>query len=158
MKQRKRMNVRKALALTVLSAVAAVAAGVALASPGSGVVANPVIARGTLGPHFKIKLRDSSKPGDVVVQHFIFAPGGQSGWHSHPGPAIVTVKAGQVTFQQASDCSNATFSVGEVAVEESGVIHRARNLSATTNAEFWVTFLDVPVASPQRIEASEPGC
>ena len=121
------------------------------------------MARGTLGPHFKIKLQDSSSPGDVVVQKFTFAPGGQSGWHKHPGPAIVTVMVGQVTFQQGRDCSSATYSAGQVAVEESGVVHRARNLGAT-NAEFWVTFLDVPVGSAQRIEAEtdpgwvNPGC
>jgi quercetin dioxygenase-like cupin family protein len=150
--------VGRSLALAVLGVLVVVAAGVALASPGSGVITSTVMARGTLAPHFKIKLRDSSSPGDVVVQQFVFAPGGQSGWHWHPGPALVTVKSGQVTFQQAMDCSNATYSAGQVAIEPAEHIHRARNLSTTTNAEFWVTFLDVPVGSPQRIEASDPGC
>jgi quercetin dioxygenase-like cupin family protein len=157
MKQLRFMNVSKPLALAVLGAIAAVVAGVALATPGSGVLSSSVIARGTLGPHFKIKLRDSSGPGDLVAQQIVFAPGGQSGWHMHPGPALVTVTSGEVTFQQASDCSNATYSTGQVAIEEAGVIHRARNLG-TTNAEILVTFLDVPVSSPQRIEASDPGC
>ena len=95
--------------------------------------------------------------GAVVVQKFTFAPGGQSGWHKHPCPAIVTVTFGQVTFRQGRDCSNATYSVGRVAVEETGVIHRARNLGAT-NTEFWVTSLDIQVGSPQRIEAeTDPG-
>lgn len=149
MKQLKLMNARKALALTVLGAVVTVAAGAALATPGSGVQPT-VFARGTLEPRFKIKLQDSSKPGDVVVQRFIIVPGGQSGWHLHPGPAVVTVKSGHLTLDQ-EDCSTATYSAGQVAVEHTGHVHRVRNLG-TTDLEFWVTFLDIPVGSAQRLE------
>jgi quercetin dioxygenase-like cupin family protein len=156
MKQLKLMNVRKALALIVVGAVAAVGAGVAVATPGSGFIERTVVARGTLAPHFKIKLQDTSSPGDVVVQKFVLAPGGQSGWHLHPGPAVVTVKSGQLTLDQ-EDCSSATYSGGQVAVEHTGDVHRVRNLG-TTDLEFWVTFLDIPVGSPQRLEPeSDPG-
>jgi quercetin dioxygenase-like cupin family protein len=156
MKQLKLMNVRKALALTVVGAVATVGAGVAVATPGSGFIERTVVARGTLAPHFKIKLQDTSSPGDVVVQKFVLAPGGQSGWHLHPGPAVVTVKSGQLTLDQ-EDCSSATYSGGQVAVEHTGDVHRVRNLG-TTDLEFWVTFLDIPVGSPQRLEPeSDPG-
>lgn len=156
MKQLKLMNVRKALALTVLGAVATVAAGAALATPGSNATAT-VIARGTLEGHFKIKLRDSSKPGDVVVQQVVLAAGGHSGWHSHPGPAVVIVKSGEVTFTQADDCSSKTYTAGKVAIEEIGDVHRAQN-TGTTTAEVWVTFLDVPVGTSQRIDEPDPGC
>lgn len=151
------MNVRKTLALTMLGAVAAVAAGAALATPGSGVVANTVVARGTLADHFKIKLRDSSSPGDVSLQQVIFAPGGTSGWHTHPGPAIVIVKSGEVTFDQADDCSTATYGPGQVVVEPTGHVHRARN-AGTTNTEIWVAYLDLPVGASHRIDAPDPGC
>lgn len=153
----KRMSVRRALALTVLGAVAAVAAGAALATPGSGFIERTVVARGTLGPHFKIKLRDSSSPGDVVVQHFMLAPGGYSGWHLHPGPAVVTITSGDLTLDQAMDCSSTTYSAGQVVVEPAEHVHQVRNTGAS-NLEFWVTFLDIPVGSPQRIEADDPGC
>src|SRR6266498_2240235 len=162
MKQLKFINVRKALTLTVLGAVATVVAGVALATPGSGFKERTVVARGTFGPHFKIKLQDSSSPGDVVVQKFVLAPGGQSGWHLHPGPAVVTVKSGEFTLDQ-EDCTSATYSAGEVAVERTGDVHRVRN-AGTTDLEFWVTFLDIPVGLPQRLEPEtdpswvEPAC
>lgn len=78
MKQQKRTNVRIVLAFTVLGAVATVIAGAALATPGTGFKERTVIARGTYGPHFKIKLRDSSRPGDVVVQKFVLAPGAKA--------------------------------------------------------------------------------
>lgn len=160
----KHIRTRKALALAVLVLVPLVAVGVAIATPGSGFKLREVVARGTLEPQFKIKLQDSSKPGDVVVQHFILGSGGQSGWHLHPGPAIITIISGELTLDQARDCSTTTYSAGQVAVEEIGTIHRVRNTSTTTDLDFWVTFLDVPVGSPQRIEAETtpgwelPGC
>ena len=160
----KHIRTRKALALAVLVLVPLVAVGVAIATPGSGFKLREVVARGTLEPQFKIKLQDSSKPGDVVVQHFILGPGGQSGWHLHPGPAIITIISGELTLDQARDCSTTTYSAGQVAVEEIGTIHRVRNTGTTTDLDFWVTFLDVPVGSPQRIEGETtpgwelPGC
>lgn len=150
------MSVRKTLALAILGVVATVAAGAALATPGSGITST-VIARGTLAGHFKIKMQDSSKPGDVVVQQVVLIPGGHSGWHAHPGPAVVIVKSGEVTFTQADDCSSKTYTAGQVAIEATGDVHRARN-TGTTNAEVWVTFLDVPVGSPARIDGDDPGC
>jgi quercetin dioxygenase-like cupin family protein len=155
---------RTTLALAVLVLASMVAVGAALATQGSGFKLRDVVARGTLGPHFKIKLQDSSSPGDVVVQHFVLGPGGQSGWHLHPGPAILTIISGELTLDEASDCSTTTYSAGQVAVEETGVVHRVRNTSTANDLEFWVTFLDVPVGSPQRIEAETipgwglPGC
>jgi quercetin dioxygenase-like cupin family protein len=149
MKRVKLMN-RKALALILLSAIATVVAGVAVATPGTGFKERTVVARGTLAPQFKLKLQDSSKPGDVVVQKFVLGPGGQSGWHLHPGNAVVTVKAGELTLDQ-DDCSSSTYSPGQVAVERPGLVHRVRNIG-TTDLEFWVTFLDIPVGAAQRIE------
>ena len=156
MKQLKLMNVRKVIALTVLGAVATAVAGTALATPPSGITPT-LIARGTLEGHFKIKLRDSSSPGDVAIQQIVLAPGGHSGWHAHPGPALVTVKSGAVTFHQ-DDCSSKTYTAGQVALESTGHIHRASNASTTASAEIWVTFLDVPAGSPLRSDAADPGC
>ena len=159
----KDVRIRRTLALALVLLAPVIGVGAALATPGSGFKLREVVARGTLGPHFKIKLQNSSEPGDVVVQHFIQGPGGQSGWHFHPGPAILTIISGELTLDQR-DCTSTTYTTGQVAVEEAGVIHRARNASTTNDLDFWVTFLDVPVGSPQRIEAETtagwelPGC
>jgi quercetin dioxygenase-like cupin family protein len=156
MKQLKLVNVRKLVPLAVVGAVALVPVAAALATAGSGFKERTVVARGTLEDQFKIQLRKSLMPGDVVVQKFVLAPGGQSGWHYHPGPAIVTVQLGQLTLDQ-NDCSTTTYSGGKVAVEPTDVVHRVRNLGAT-DVEFWVTFLDIPVGMPQRVEAeTDPG-
>ena len=167
--KRSKFTLSKVLALGMLGALATVFAGTALATMGSGFKDRTVVARGTLAPQFKINLGRSSSPGDVVIQKFVLAPGGQSGWHLHPGPAVVTVTSGELTLDQddvgrhrfrggvPAGCSSATYSAGQVAVEPAGDVHRVRNLG-TTDLEFWVTFLDIPVASPQRLEPeSDPG-
>ena len=35
---------------------------------------------------------------DIVVRNHDYLPNSTTGWHSHPGPAFVTVLEGQVTF------------------------------------------------------------
>jgi quercetin dioxygenase-like cupin family protein len=150
------MSVRKTFALAILGVVAAVAAGAALATPPLFFTGTP-IARGTTPGQFKIKLQDSSTPGDAAILQVTQAPGGHSGWHAHPGPAVVIVKSGEVTIQQAKDCSSTTYTAGQVAVEPAGHVHIARN-TGTTTLELWITFLDVPVGAPTRIDAPDPGC
>ena len=141
---------KKLIAGAFLAGLTVVMTATALATTGAGFKERTVVARGTYGPHFKIKLQNSSQPGDVVVQKFVLGPGGQSGWHQHPGPAVVTVKSGQLTLDQ-EDCSSATYDAGQVAVEPTLDVHRVRNVGAV-DLEFWVTFLDIPVGSPQRLE------
>ena len=71
------------------------AVGAALATPGVGILAAPVQARGTLGPTGGPNLVVNSKSGvhlkalgstDVVTQQIRDRSGGNTGWHSHPGP------------------------------------------------------------------------
>jgi quercetin dioxygenase-like cupin family protein len=143
-----------ALLLGVLGVV--VYGGNVLATPPFLFTPNP-IARGTLEGHFKIKLQDRSSPGDAAILQVTQGVGGHSGWHAHPGPAIVIVKSGEVTIQQAKDCSSRTYTAGQVAVEPSGHVHIARN-TGTTTLELWITFLDVPVGADTRINAPDPGC
>jgi quercetin dioxygenase-like cupin family protein len=150
------MSVRKTFALVILGVVPVFAAGAALATPPSFFNGTP-IARGTTPGHFKIKLQDSSRSADAAILQVTQAPGGHSGWHAHPGPAVVIVKAGEVTIQQAKDCSSKTYTVGQVAVEPSGHVHIARN-TGTTTLELWITFLDVPVGANPRIDEPDPVC
>jgi hypothetical protein len=74
--------------------------------------------------------------------------------------ACVGVNSGTHTAwstRSRSILSHSAYSGGKVAVEPTDVVHRVRNLGAT-DLEFWVTFLDIPVGSPQRVEAeTDPG-
>src|SRR5215468_7160798 len=40
-------------------------------------------------------------PTDVYLVTNTVAPGGSSGWHTHPGPSLVFVKEGTATFYDA---------------------------------------------------------
>jgi quercetin dioxygenase-like cupin family protein len=149
--------------------VAAGAVGSALGTPGSGITATPH-ARGTLerdhrGHHGHWDKRkkpvriELSRPSDVAVQQVIVAPGGTTGWHSHPGPAVVIVKAGALTLYDANDrrCKGTTYSAGKVFIDPGrGHVHVGRN-EGTTNTELYVTFLDVPVGADPRIDVPRPG-
>jgi hypothetical protein len=49
--------------------------------------------------------------------HVTFQAGGGTGWRTHPGPALVTVKAGQLTLHRAKGCRTRTFSAGQTFLE-----------------------------------------
>jgi quercetin dioxygenase-like cupin family protein len=150
------MSVRKMLAVVILGVVPVVAVGAALATPPLFFTGTP-IARGTTPGQFKIKLQDSSSPADAAIVQVTQAVGGHSGWHAHPGPAVVIVKSGELTIQQAKDCSTATYTAGQVAIEPAGHVHIARN-TGTTTLELWIAFLDVPVGANPRIDEPDPAC
>jgi quercetin dioxygenase-like cupin family protein len=153
---------RTQMLLLVAVVTASVGAGVAWATGGGGITGGAtILARGTLSPHFKLKLHDSSEPADVVMQHLTFAPNGAgfSGWHTHPGPAIVVVQSGQITFYESDDpsCTGTTYTAGQVYVDGGyGHVHYARNEGATPT-DVWVTFFDVPPGTSPRIDAPSPG-
>jgi quercetin dioxygenase-like cupin family protein len=72
---------------------AAVYGGMALATPPSGLTQVP-LARGTDVSNGTIPLQVGT---DVAMAQITVVPGGSSGWHSHPGGAIIIVKQGTLT-------------------------------------------------------------
>jgi quercetin dioxygenase-like cupin family protein len=139
-------------------------AGLALATPGIGIIAAPIHARGTnaddLNVHSKagVKLQTKSSV-DFVTQQIRIAPGGSTGWHGHPGPVLVTVKAGELTLVYANEgnCQGRTYRAGESFVDRGDeTVHNAFN-RGSTETELWATYL-VPGApgAPARIDAGDP--
>jgi hypothetical protein len=94
---------------------------------------------------------------DIAVADIVVVPGGHSGWHSHPGPVLVVVKTGTLTFYHGDDptCSGASYPAGTAFVEEGGRVGIARNEGAVTVNNV-VTFF-VPAGGPTRIDADRPG-
>ena len=93
---------------------------------------------------------------DAVVRHVIIAPGGDSGWHLHPGPVFVLVTAGTGSFYEAAD---PTFTptyipAGTGFVEAGGDVHIFRN-EGSVPLELTVLFL-VPHGAPTRIDEPAP--
>src|SRR5215212_7302158 len=53
---------------------------------------------------WKVKLKTKGLT-DLYVQSNVFASAGSSGWHTHPGPSLITVTAGTVTVYDGDDPS-----------------------------------------------------
>jgi quercetin dioxygenase-like cupin family protein len=85
------------------------------------------------------------------------APGGSFGWHSHPGPSLIIVKSGRLTFYRADDptCTPEVHSAGDAFVDEGTDVHIGRN-EGTAMAVVIVTRL-FPAGSPARIDQPDPG-
>jgi quercetin dioxygenase-like cupin family protein len=158
-----RITVAVALALaTVAAMIALVAAFVAPASgtPPSGVTAE-LLGRGTVANDFAIRvdgIRVSAKgPVDFVTEHLTFAPGGTTGWHVHPGPALIIVTSGTVT-KYSADCTANRYSTGQAFVENGPTdVNMVRNETNTT-AEDVVTFITPVGAAPRDDVPAPPDC
>jgi quercetin dioxygenase-like cupin family protein len=85
------------------------------------------------------------------------APGGNFGWHSHPGPSIVVVKSGALTLYRADDlsCTPHVIAAGSGFVDDGGDVHIVRN-EGSVDAVVYVTSL-VPKGAGRRIDEPSPG-
>jgi len=94
---------------------------------------------------------------DIAVQTIIFQPGGQSGWHSHPGPVFIQVVEGQMTFYESDDphCRPIVRSAGQGYLDAGERPHMARN-ETLHEAKNVVTYF-APVGAALRIDAPAPG-
>jgi uncharacterized RmlC-like cupin family protein len=146
---------RKHLILLAIAALPLIAVP-ALATPGSG-ASSTILARGLAVE--KVKTHGNA-PFDVVVQQLTIAPGGQTGWHTHPGNAVAVIKSGTLTVYDGDDrsCTGKAYTAGQVYRDPGyGHVHIGRNESSTTPLEIVVVYLDVPIAGGFRIDAEAPG-
>jgi len=104
--------------------------------------------------HTEVKAKPSL---DLAVQRIVFQPGGQSGWHTHPGPVFIQVVTGVMTFYESGDpeCEPIVRSAGQGYLDLGERAHIARNESAAVE-ENLVIYLAPPGAS-LRIDADDPG-
>lgn len=140
---------------------------IAWATPGNGVLFNLVLniaqapealhsdAKGYAadGSPWHLQLKTEGAPSDFIVQDVSLAPGGYGGWHSHPGPVLVTVKEGTITWYDA-DCNPTVYTTGMAFIEDAGVVHNLRN-EGTINARLINTFI-IPSGAPRRQDESAP--
>src|SRR5262245_52839032 len=85
------------------------------ATPPSGLTQVP-LARGTNSSNGTIPLQAGT---DIVMTQITVQPGGSSGWHSHPGGAIIVVKEGTLTVHRSigSQCQISTYTAGQAFIE-----------------------------------------
>jgi quercetin dioxygenase-like cupin family protein len=158
---------RQMLVLVAVSAVLGLVGGAALATPVINATAET--ARGPLvdrplevnwkfAPGNRVKLQTK---GDVEIafQRIVIQQGGTLGWHSHPGPTVVTVRAGTLSFYHAEACTHEIeYATGQSFSNLPDEIHMARNEGTTEVVLFAVYF--VPLRTPPvalRIDQPSPG-
>lgn len=131
----KSTNCTRIAAVTAGALVAcSLAAGPALATPGSGFQPSPIV-NGHFGSldvkaekvgkwDLLLKTKDDT---DVGADRLTVQPQGYSGWHSHPAPVLVTVTQGTVEWYDEALCTANTYTVGQSYIEPAGRAHNVRN-------------------------------
>jgi hypothetical protein len=143
-----------------------VAASATSASSDDSVTSGPqgftveLLSRGTIDEPFEVETKgielEAERPIDVAVARVTLEPGGTSGWHVHPGPAVVTITSGELTHID-KHCARESFQTGQTYIERGRRdLGTVLNTGATTT-EVIVTFfvptgaeLTVPRPAPQR--------
>jgi quercetin dioxygenase-like cupin family protein len=153
---------RTILLMAVGVAVLALAVGAALATPPKGSTPTP-ITRAILG-NFEahndgIEVESERRSADAAIVKVVIEPGGSTGWHHHPGVALVAIKSGTVTEYDVK-CEKSVLTAGEGFVESNDEVHLVRNYG-NGKAVLYVTFI-VPTSTPSeelRIDDPQPkGC
>jgi quercetin dioxygenase-like cupin family protein len=106
-----------------------------------------------VGPFKRAVKRDGA---DFFVQHVRLGADVPTGWHTHPGPAFVTVVRGSLTYEDA--CERAIYGPGEGFVDRGfGHVHRA--IAGSDGVDFYVTYV-LPPGSETHVVAADPpsGC
>jgi quercetin dioxygenase-like cupin family protein len=136
----------------VVTAMAVAPSG---ATPPSGLTNIP-LARGTNTTDGTIPLKAGS---DVAVAQITVNPGGSSGWHSHPGGAIVIVQQGSLTVYTSlgSNCETTTYTAGQAFIERPDVVNQVIN-TGTIPYVLFVTFPRVPQGQSARTDEPAPAC
>jgi quercetin dioxygenase-like cupin family protein len=89
-----------------------------------------------------------------VLQHVLSTPGQSTGWHTHPGPAIVLVMAGSLTLTD-EHCNVTTYGPGEGFATGLDV-HQA--VSGPDGSDTYVFYLLPADADVLRTDAEPPVC
>jgi quercetin dioxygenase-like cupin family protein len=154
---------RRIVLAVLLTAIIGGVAGIALATPGSGVTSttlgqaslNPVKTKAKVG-EWEIELETKGQSNVSVTENRV-APGGHFGWHSHPGPSLVLVKSGTSTFYRGDDptCTPQVYPAGSAYIDPGGTVHIARN-EGMVELVLIVTRI-IPEGAPARIDQPNPG-
>jgi len=134
-----------------------------LGTPASGVVSAPILARGDFLDQVDVRIKlttshgtvvsNAPSAGEVIVQEITIAPNGTTGWHSHPGPVVVVVKGGALTYVREDQgvCVETVYPAGTAFVDPGqGHIHTAFN-RGTESLVLYATYFDVPTGTSPRI-------
>ena len=146
----------------VACAFGSVAIGIAWATPSQGLTTT-IVSGPTLmdeiqvvnqSPNHGVMLKTRGLSDVYVVQNRI-VPGGYTGWHSHPGPSIVSVVSGQATEYRSDDPESFVHAAGTAFVDEGGD-HAHIIVNQGTTDLVLVAFQILPKGAPRRIDEPAP--
>ncbi len=161
------LSMTATLVLIALAGLLVTVVGTALGTPSSPLTVDQ--ARGPLvdrpldvsmefenGTKSEVELKTKG-PIDVAVQRIVADPGETFGWHSHPGPTIVTVKSGTLTLYHAHHCTEGIdYTTGQSFSNLPDEIHLARNNSTTEELVIFASYFVSSGTGPLRIDQANP--
>jgi hypothetical protein len=114
----------------------------------------------TKQPPLWISLQKVTGASDLYIQENVWALGGTTGWHTHPGHSLITVTAGTVTVYDGDDptCTPRQYTAGQGFVDSGGAhVHVIRNEGSVEARTMAVQL--VHAGAVRRIDASgNPNC
>jgi quercetin dioxygenase-like cupin family protein len=157
---------RTTLLLIVLAGLLTAVVGTALGTPSSPLtveqargplVDRPLSVNMNFKDGSKVKLKTKGEI-DVAVQRIAVDAGETFGWHSHPGPTLVTVLRGTLTLYHADNCTVGTdYMAGESFSNLPHEIHLARNNSTTDELVVYASYFVPSTTGALRIDQPSPG-
>ena len=112
------------------------------------------------GQNLWLSFQKTKGPSDLYVQNNTWAPGGTTGWHTHPGHSLITVTSGTVTVYDGDDqsCKPHVYTAGMGFVDEGGDhVHVIRNEDSVEAKTIAVQL--IPAGATRRVDAEgNPAC
>jgi quercetin dioxygenase-like cupin family protein len=105
-----------------------------------------------------MSLQETAGLSDVYVQSNVWAPGGSTGWHTHPGHSLIIVTAGTVTDYEGHDpeCKPHVYKTGMAFMDPGGEhVHILRDESAVEAKTIAIQI--IPANGERRIEVADSG-
>jgi quercetin dioxygenase-like cupin family protein len=93
---------------------------------------------------------------EVTIQHARLPANAATSWHTHPGPGIVTIVRGALTYEDAAAnrCHAVTYTAGSGFVDRGfGHVHRA--VAGPDGADFYVVYV-MPRGTVNPLIPAEP--
>jgi hypothetical protein len=103
-------------------------------------------------------LQKTKGSSDLYLQSNVWAPGGSTGWHSHPGHSLIIVTAGTVTDYEGHDpdCKPHVYTQGMGFADPGGDhVHILRNEGDVEAKTIAVQL--IPAEAARRIDVADPG-
>jgi len=98
-------------------------------------------------PHHGTQVVSLDSPSEVAVARITVQPGVAFPLHTHPGPVVVTVVEGELTYVEAGTCEERIYPAGTAFVDTGRDVHSAFGSSSGVTT-LVATFFGAPEKGP----------